>query len=572
MMYERHESFSGKEIRRYHKTAGAGFVDEAVWSQDLALQKPELCSGFLPVQWYKDVKLTDICQGAFGCYIDQNAARERYPYEEERQIPLVYRADLVSGGNYQIEVTIRAQEHVQEVLLFAGRRHLVYHGAMAAGEQRTVTSVVNICDIIPRGETVSFEDHSLDLALIGANVELVSIHIREWSGKTLYIAGDSTVTDQSAEYPYLPATSYNGWGQMIGYFLEGAAAVSNHAHSGLTTESFRSEGHYDIVLRNIKAHDYCLFQFAHNDQKLEHLKHDGGYRENLIRYIHEIREKDAFPIIVTPLARNTWKGNDGTYNDLLVDYAAECIKIGAQFHVPVLDLHGKSMAFIIERGLEAAKPYFFPGDYTHSNDHGGYVFASFVADELHNMDGMYEDDYGVLKNASGHKGAFNPPQRIRKAQAPASYAGAEPGVEAVLERPDDHMTRAEALQMVIKKVNFFPTNVYNDMFTDVVGHEWFAGTVECAYQNGMILDEMVEDGKFYPNREVTGEEFIAILMMAYRSRKEWPKEVQTLQGISHWANPAVSAALTLTLISDVHGLTEPLTRKQAAKICSRVQL
>ena len=46
--------------------------------------------------------------------------------------------------------------------------------------------------------------------------------------------------------------------------------------------------------------------------------------------------------------------------------------------------------------------------------------------------------------------------------------------------------------MIIRTVRFFPTNVYNDMYEDVVGHEWYAGTVECAYQNGMIDEHLVE--------------------------------------------------------------------------------
>ena len=39
-----------------------------------------------------------------------------------------------------------------------------------------------------------------------------------------------------------------------------------------------------------------------------------------------------------------------------------------------------------------------------------------------------------------------------------------------LERPEDMLTRAEALPMMIQALKFFPTNVYNDMFDDVIGH------------------------------------------------------------------------------------------------------
>ncbi len=74
----------------------------------------------------------------------------------------------------------------------------------------------------------------MSIALIG-DAALASLSIKREMSPVVYIAGDSTVTDQSAEYPYAPGTSYSGWGQMLAYFLPGRAAVSNHAHSGLTT-------------------------------------------------------------------------------------------------------------------------------------------------------------------------------------------------------------------------------------------------------------------------------------------------------------------------------------------------
>lgn len=42
------------------------------------------------------------------------------------------------------------------------------------------------------------------------------------------------------------------------------------------------------------------------------------------------------------------------------------------------------------------------------------------------------------------------------------------------------------------------------MFSDVIGHETYAGIVECAWQNGMIPEGLVEDGNIYPAREMTG--------------------------------------------------------------------
>lgn len=151
------------------------------------------------------------------------------------------------------------------------------------------------------------------------------------------------------------------------------------------TESFRDEGHYDILTRLAKPGDIVLFQFGHNDQKLPHLKAEEGYRDNLIRYIAECRDKGIFPIIVTPLSRNTWREDGTHYVDLLVDYDKVCKQIGEEYEVPIIDLHGRSKDFILKNGIEVSKQYFYPGDYTHSNDFGGFLFASFVADEMRSI-------------------------------------------------------------------------------------------------------------------------------------------------------------------------------------------
>ena len=103
-----------------------------------------------------------------------------------------------------------------------------------------------------------------------------------------WVCGDSTVTDQTANLPYAPGTSYCGWGQMLPAYLPDVC-ITNHAHSGLTTESFTSEGHWDIVKPRLRAGDICLYQFGHNDQKLAHLQAYGGYTDRLRTYIKEAR-------------------------------------------------------------------------------------------------------------------------------------------------------------------------------------------------------------------------------------------------------------------------------------------
>lgn len=583
----------------YGQGKGYGFVAEKDRRGQERLRLPELNSAFDTVDWYREEDLTCLEEDAFGCFLDSDREIARLemaagePFGgEHRRIPLSFKLDVPCQGNYKVTVAIRTPDSMGEAIIFLGRRRLGYRGpvrALTAGEGCqdgfTCTMAVNVCDIIPRGLTERHEDRTLDITVLADRPRLSEVTVEEVRCPTLFVAGDSTVTDQSAAYPYAPGTSYAAWGQMLSGYLDQRVAVSNHAHSGLTTASFREEGHYGIVEQYIRQGDYLFIQFGHNDQKLESLKAEGGYRKNLIRYVRECREKGAFPVLVTPLARNTWKGGDGSYNDLLEGYAAACVRIGHQEDVPVLDLHGRSMDFIRKMGLEASKAYFFPGDYTHSNDYGGYFMAGLVAGEVRKVCGRRkEPEYRFLADCvTDGFGAWKPAERIVPLARPEKY-GKMPGTEGApilsdvkdLSKPLD---RVSALELVIRTAGFFPTNVYNDMFSDVVGHEWYAGTVECAWQNGIIDMGLVEDGKFLPLQPVTLEEFLVFAVSAYRSRRTLP-DVGTGKGVREclcaydgkcreFTLPYVRAACRLGLIPDDGSaeLHEGITRGDAVKLC-----
>lgn len=548
-----------------------GFVTEANRRADPMLQIPELNAGFDAFFWYRDRDLTRIAQDASGCYVDSTGILSRLS-ENNRRIPLTFKADVPQSGNYKVRLKLFAAVEEEELLIFLGRRRLFYRGKLSAGEELDKEFLLNICDIIPRGRKMVYPDYSAEITLVGNAPRLVSAKICPVESPVLYIAGDSTVTDQSGEYPYAPGSSYSGWGQMLSTFTGSLAAVSNHAHSGLTTESFRSEGHYQIILNHIQKGDYCLFQFGHNDQKMNHLKAEEGYRNNLVTYIKEIRAKEASPILVTPLARNSWRGSDGSYNDLLQNYALVCKEIGEQMKVPVVDLHGKSMEFVRNLGLEEAKLYYFPGDFTHSNDYGAYKMAGFVAEDL-------------LEQLRGTRGTFGktgekpanewiPERNITLPRPPANWEGGDDPADNKelfrdLTRPEEWLTRAEAMDLVIQAMNFFPVNVYNDMFEDVAGHEWYAGTIECAFQNGMIPQFMVREKKIFPDKAVTLREFLRIAMTGYQCRKRLP--VQPIHS-PLWEEEEIQAASAMGIAAKEADLDHFISRKNAAAICKTLYM
>lgn len=363
---------------------GHGFVTGTELRKYPALLVPEVNSGFEPVWWYKNQNFDCVVIGRSGASAHP-AAGIREKDLEGRTLPLWYKAD-VDPGQYRITASLSAAEDCGEALLFVGRRRLCWRGAIKAGERVTVTALCSVSPIIPSGggdaavsDLGRMEDTSIDVAVMGA--ALAEISITPWDGPSLWLMGDSTVTDQPAQIPYAPGVTYAGWGQMLPLYLGVQYCVSNHAHSGLSTETFRDRGHYGLLRGLIRPGDVVLIQFGHNDQKRKHLAADAGYTDNLKRYIRELRSLGAVPVLVTSLARNTW--TSGTqYNDMLAPFAGAVKKIGQVMEVPVLDLHARMMEAIQRVGMDAARVWFHPCDYTHTNDFGAHMAAGFVAEEL----------------------------------------------------------------------------------------------------------------------------------------------------------------------------------------------
>lgn len=306
-------------------------------------------------------------------------------------------------GVYQIFWRVKAKEDVESLYLFAGRKNLCYMGNLKAGEVMEGSCYTHICKIIPRYYEAVMEIREVCFTAAcekAEKLEFLDVRIEKVQGRpVVFLAGDSTVTDQSCEIPYNPGTCYSSWGQALTYYIGQYAAVDNQAHCGLSTETFREEGHFGVVERAIKPGDYCLFQFGHNDQKLPHLQAETGYRENLLRFIMEVRQKGGIPILVTPLGRNTWK-DDGSYNDLLKEYGDVVKRIGRETDTPVIDLHGFSVDFYLKNGKIKSRDYFHPADATHTNEYGAYLFAGMIAEGLKKIDGnVFGDMVDISRKA-----------------------------------------------------------------------------------------------------------------------------------------------------------------------------
>lgn len=285
-----------------------------------------------------------------------------------------------SNGTYQLKVNITSKNDTEYIILCETRRWL-YEGNIAAGEVKEHSFTVNVCDSHQFGSDY-FKNEYLTLGVMGDVNYTCSVE--PYTAPTIYIAGDSTVADQKAEYPYIPKATYCGWGQMFPLYLSEGIAVSNHSQSGSTTEDFK-QANWLVVKERLKKGDFLIIEFGHNDQKKADLSAFGGYAKNLRFLIEETRARGAAPILCSPINRIIFEP-DGKLKNLLGEYRNAVKSVASELKVPFLDLWSRTTEYMEAAGDCDAWDYFWSDgktrDYTHTNDIGGKLIAKFVAQEV----------------------------------------------------------------------------------------------------------------------------------------------------------------------------------------------
>lgn len=216
----------------------------------------------------------------------------------------------------------------------------------------------------------------------------------------IILVGDSTVAPN------------NGWGP--GFCSDVAAQVMciNMGKNGRSTRSYRDDGLWKDVMDSLQHNSefsgtWVFIQFGHNDQpgKPKPSDPDTEFPKNLRRYVKEVRDAGAHPVLITSLTRRTFK--DGKVNDTLRPWAAAAKRVAGEEKIPALDLNADSTAAVQKMGaveaqtlamapppqavIDAARtgatinvpadpPTTF--DYTHLGEKGSAFFGRMVADEV----------------------------------------------------------------------------------------------------------------------------------------------------------------------------------------------
>jgi lysophospholipase L1-like esterase len=336
----------------------------------------------------------------------------------------------VPEGNYDVTVTLGDPEGESVTTVKAeSRRLMLERVATVKGEIAARTFVVNVRNFMvppppknapggdrvvlnarengPKGLSYTWDD-KLTLEFNNARPCLGSIVIeRAGDIPTVFIAGDSTTTDQARE----PGAS---WGQMLPRFLNTGVAVANHAESGETLKSFVTEMRLAKVLSQMKAGDYFFIVFGHNDEKKSwpqtYVEAMTTYKDYLRVFIAEARRLGATPVVMSPVQRRTFDA-DGRILNSHGDYPEAARQLAKEEGVAFIDLSAMTTAFYEALGPQRAylafSGYGTERDKTHHDNFGAYEIAKcvvagiranhldlakFLADDVPPFDPAHPDD------------------------------------------------------------------------------------------------------------------------------------------------------------------------------------
>ncbi len=215
------------------------------------------------------------------------------------------------------------------------------------------------------------------------------------NGINVYLAGDSTVKDYSADGMYMSANATEGsWGEYFDeFFNKDLVTVVNYANGGRSTRNFMNEGSLDKIAATIKEGDYLFIQFGHNDcsngtgyledryvplgtpdangiypvtegkkvttpDSLQSKYGDtfysydcgGTYKWYLLQYINVAREAGAIPVLVTPVSRLAFdnEGNIQPKHDSTDATTGTQVTSGNAYVQAVLQLAAEENVLVID--------------------------------------------------------------------------------------------------------------------------------------------------------------------------------------------------------------------------------
>jgi lysophospholipase L1-like esterase len=231
---------------------------------------------------------------------------------------------------------------------------------------------------------------------------------------SIVLIGDSTVRNGRGDGDL----GQWGWGDYLGEHLDPAKInLVNRAIGGLSSRTFRTQGHWDRARQFLKPGDFVVMQFGHNDSspinedasvpreklrargtikgtgeeteeidniltKQHEIVHSYGWY--LRQYIREARAAGATPIVCSPVPRKTW--HDGRVARVAGSYGGWAQQVAREEGAAFLDLNELIARRYDELGQAKVETLFADPD-THTSKAGAELNAGIVAAALRALPG-----------------------------------------------------------------------------------------------------------------------------------------------------------------------------------------
>jgi lysophospholipase L1-like esterase len=342
--------------------------------------------------------------------------------------PFFFSVAVPAEGNYRVRVVLGHPAGESTTTIKAELRRLMVENVHPApGKSETVSFIVNIrtphiatTGDIPAGvvklkaprETTQEAwawDRLLTLEFNGVHPSVCRVEIEPVDVPTIFLLGDSTVTDQSRE-------PFASWGQMLPRFFKPGIAIANHSESGETYRDSIGRRRLDKILSVMKPGDWLIMQFGTNDQK-QIAAGTGGpfttYQEEIKRHVDAVRAHGGTPVIVSPMERREF-ADHGKVKPSLADYAEASRQAAQRLGVAFIDLNAMSIRFyeaLEAHGPDYSRQAFAGQDNTHHNNYGSYELAQcmvqgirdnhlgiamYIVDEFKGFDPAQPDEVGAF--------------------------------------------------------------------------------------------------------------------------------------------------------------------------------
>ncbi|KAJ5639116.1 Rhamnogalacturonan acetylesterase RgaE [Penicillium longicatenatum] len=217
---------------------------------------------------------------------------------------------------------------------------------------------------------------------------LFSVLIPSVLGSTIYFAGDSTMAKGGG------GTSTNGWAEYVSTFT--TSTISNQAIAGRSARSYTREGRFTTIANEVKAGDWVVIEFGHNDggsltptdngrtdcsgtgTETCTTVYDGvtetvltfpAYLENAAKTFKAL---GANVLISSQTPNNPWETGSFVYSpSRFVAYAELAAETAGVAYVD----HGAYVASIFDTLGDDVVTEYYPLDHTHTSPAGALVVA-----------------------------------------------------------------------------------------------------------------------------------------------------------------------------------------------------